>query len=210
MLEDTIIQESPALEIPETLTESSVETTPQAAPEYEWQQQMAMREQAYLQALASERQRSQQMEQAVVENAIQQAPQQQQEALRQWYAYTQYTQQLQQQNQQMAAYAQQLEQAVLPLVKNEVFKHLSDQHKVEKELLSLAETPREAEKIIKVIAEMRKKQAASERVNSKVDNVGASGGASVGGPSADAVMSKFKNSGKIADFIREKMKSGQW
>lgn len=170
---------------------------------------MVERERAYQAQLQAERDRAKQLEEYVWNQTLSQVP----ENARPLYEWArqnnQYVQALQKENEDRKRYTQQMEQAVLPMVKDKVYTHLSQSSKVPKEVLALAETPADADKIIKAIAIMEQRKAFQARQANGNDTVPNSSGQAF--PSAqNPELAKFKNTGDLKGYILAKKRAGLW
>ncbi len=201
-------------EAPEPTLEDVAAPQPQAQPQFQAQTT------ALLQALAAEKEQKSRYEEYLINHYISQLPSQQQAYAKQVVAYNRSLQQQQQQTAQVAAYAQQLENAFLPIVKDKVFATLSQKHQIEKELIAkYAETPSDAEKIIKALTDYRKKAGFEVRKTQGNDMVPAGGAQTREGVSnplgtrtnhPPELLQKYRHTGNLSGYIRERMAAGTW
>ncbi len=185
---------------------------PQVDPQV-YQQQVAqqIQQMLYAQQMQQLAQQNEQMRQEKIGEYIRALPAHQREYAKELVAYNQYLQQTQGQYQQAVQYIQQLENAFLPVVKDTVFSKLSQQHKVEKEILAkFATSPKDAQTIIKVLAEFKKRNNFEQRQALGSDRVSGNSGQTNHQTQHPELVKQFKNTGKIRDYIRARQSAGTW
>jgi hypothetical protein len=210
--------------------------TPEEIAAY-YQQQMMIREQQIAMAAAAQQQM---MEQAAVNNWVQQQAQRQQmEAAllqermggltpeQQQIVWTAYQQQLEADNmmqrqqlenyqlrkaaQAEAARRQQYEMAMAPFYREQQLNQLSQQFGVEKEILNqYGTTPEAAINVARAMADFKKRQNFQQRQQQGNDMVGTPTGQGGATSQNSTIKSKYANSGKLEDYIREMSRSRAW
>lgn len=175
-----------------------------------WQMQTAAREQQMMAQLQQERQTTKQYEDYVWQSQLAQVQPDQRPYVQAAKDYQDYLKQVGNQYNQMQGYTQQLEAAVLPMVKDRVFGHLAQQHGISKDILANAETPAEAEKIIRAVADFKKKSNFEQRKQMGVDAAPISSQTSHSSSTDSEISKKFRNSGDLVGYIRAKKAQGLW
>lgn len=167
-------------------------------------QQVQAQQMLYQQQLATLEEQNRRYEEAMFEQYLQALPAEQQDVARHLYAQQVALQQAQRQLNAQNAYINQLHQQYNPLERERALSMLSEKFGIDRTLLDqYARTPQEAEAVIGALIALRKTQNFQMRAAQGNDQVAATSGQAGGALSYDDVKAKFRNTGKIADFMRE-------
>lgn len=186
--------------------------TPQAPQADLAQQQLAMQRQYEQMMLAQQLQQQQavndQYEEALVRQYVEeQFPEEQWDQAWETYQYQKQMQkayqQAQSQTYQMQTAYRQMENAITPLIKEQVIQRVSQNAGIPKELLMLAETPKEMQQIIKAVHMYRKSNNFEQRKAHGNDRPAQSSQQSGGRPTNEALKTKLAGTGKLEDYIRQ-------
>lgn len=176
-------------------------------------QQLALQRQ-YEQYLAAQQMRAMQAQKDQYEEALvrqyiaEEFPEEQQAQA--WETY-QYQKQMQAAYQQAVAQAQQtqaayrqMEQAITPLIKEQVIAKVSNDSGVPVEILRMAETPAEMQKIVQVMSVYRKQNNFQQRKVQGNDRPAQTTQQYGGTPNGEQLKEKYRNSGSLEDYVRKK------
>lgn len=192
----------PDPQVPQTEPQVGQQEAPQPP---DWQALMQQREMQFMQAMAANAQVQQQYEQALWQQHLQSLPEEQREPADQWYGYLRgvqaTVQQAEWEKQQALAYAQQLERATMPLVQREVFNKMSQQHKIEADILRLASTPQEAELIAKAIQRFKERANFEQRKTNGNDQAPSPSFTSFPAGDSSAAKKAFAGTGNIQGYL---------